>query len=130
GAVSVGTGDVLGVAGGTASHADSNERAIHLHLEYVTGFEGTRVRETNDGTTETRSRYMRNVLDFMCDAIARAPGAGVTGVTGPIGYGGSNAPGAVSSSDQTAVAAATQPTVGDRERYGVPDAPPYSTYEG
>lgn len=117
----VATGDKVGVAGGTANHADSNERAIHLHLEYVTGYQGSQLRETNDGTNVTRSRYMRNALDYMCQAPPFAPGAGTT-------------PPAVSSGSanpQADQAAAAQPKVNDRERYGVPDVSPYDeSYAG
>lgn len=136
GSQKVAVGDKVGVAGGTADHMDSNQRAIHLHLEYITNYAGTKIRETNDGTNTTRSRYMRNALSYMCRSIAQAPGAGpVTtpnGGTVPVPQGGSvtadkNAP---SSDQQVAEAAATQPNVTDRERYGVPDAPPYETYAG
>lgn len=115
----VATGDKIGVAGGTASHADSNERAIHLHLEYVTGYQGSQLRETNDGTNATRSKYMRNALDYMCKTPAMAPGAGTA--TPPANEG---------SSPQAAQAAAAQPKVTDKDRYGVPDAPPYESYAG
>lgn len=130
-------GEVIGVAGGTANHVSNNERAIHLHLEYVTGYGGTKIRETNDGTNATRSRYMRNPIDYMCRAIPHAPGAGVeTGSPGrgtvPVPSGGSvTAKSDVPSSDeQIKEASAIQPQVTEQERYGMPDSPPYETYAG
>lgn len=128
----VSAGDKIGVAGGTANHASSNEMPIHLHLEYVTGYAGDKIRETNDGTTSTRSRYMRNALSYMCRPIALAPGAGDNGAGGrPTGSGSVTNNGAVPNSDeQIAEAGQTQPSVTDRERYGIPDAAPYVSYDG
>lgn len=114
----VSAGSQIGIAGGTANHMETNERAIHLHLEYVTNYGGVKLRETNDGTNSTRSHYMRNALDFMCKAPPLAPGAGSSS--------GAGAPG----ESQADTAARAQPTVTDRERYGIPDAPPYDTYAG
>lgn len=136
GSQTVSVGEVIGVAGGTANHMSSNERPIHLHLEYVTNYAGDKLRETNDGTNTTRSRYLRNPLSYMCKSIPHAPGAGTTtivpGGTAPVPAGGSVTaqPSVPNSDDQIAEAAATQPKVTDKERYGVPDQPPYNTYEG
>lgn len=118
--VPVKAGDVLGLAGGTANHPDVNEHAIHLHLEYVTGFSGTKLRETNDGTNATRSRYMRNVLDYMCQVPPFAPGAGTSAKYVPTN----------TADPQAAEAAAVEPKITDKERYGIPDAPPYESYGG
>ena len=120
GTAQVNAGDKVGVAGGTANHASSNDRAIHLHLEYVTGFSGTALRETNDGTNTTRSRYMRNAVDYMCKAPTAAPGAGTS--PPPATDTGAGL--------QAATAAAAQPSVTNRDRYGTPDAPPYDQYAG
>lgn len=120
GSLQVSQGTKLGVAGGTANHMTENERAVHLHLEYVTGFGGTSLRETNDGTNTTRSRYMRNALDYMCAAPQNTDqnDGAPTGTPVP------------ASAGQAEVARRTQPTVTDKERYGEPDAPPYETYAG
>lgn len=132
----VSAGDKVGVAGGTADHMNTNQRAIHLHLEYVTNYAGNKLRETNDGTDTTRSRYMRNVLSYMCKSVKQAPGAGPTtepsGGTAPVPAGGSATSNdkVPSSDDQIYEASKTQPDVSDRERYGTPDAPPYDTYAG
>jgi len=115
GVLQVSQGTKLGVAGGTANHMSGNDLAVHLHLEYVTTFGGTNLRETNDGTNATRSRYMRNALDYMC-----AVPSGGSGTSSPVSAGES----------QEDVARRTQPTVTDKERYGVADAPPYETYAG
>lgn len=120
GTAQVAVGDKIGVAGGTANHAGSHERAIHLHLEYVTGYQGSQLRETNDGTNATRSKYMRNALDYMCAAPPMAPGAGAAPPSANTGGG----------NPQAAQAAAVQPKVTDRDRYGAPDAPPYESYAG
>lgn len=120
GNVPVRAGDKIGVAGGTANHASTNERAIHLHLEYVTGYQGSQLRETNDGTNATRSKYLRNAVDYMCSTPAMASGAG--GAPASAGAGGGD--------QQAAQAAAAQPRVTDRDRYGTPDAPPYESYAG
>lgn len=120
GSVPVTTGEKIGVAGGTSNHAEENSLAIHLHLEYVTNYQGTKLRETNDGTNTTRSRYMRNALDYMCQVPTMAPG--VSNSTAPVPDGSGN--------PQAAEAMAAQPNVTSKERYGIPDAPPYDTYAG
>ncbi|WP_454727850.1 MULTISPECIES: M23 family metallopeptidase [Cupriavidus] len=133
----VATGDRIGVAGGTSDHMDhSDGLPIHLHLEYVTGYGGTKLRETNDGTDSTRSRYMRNALSYMCKTYRHAPDAGpVTQGTGgaapaPAGGGLSANPAVPSSDDQAKEAQAAQASVTETERYGMPDTPPYETYAG
>lgn len=130
----VAAGEKVGVAGGTANHMATNERAIHLHLEYVTGYAGNKLRETNDGTNTTRSRYMRNALSYMCKTLPHAPGAGeVTQAAGgsvPGSGAVTNESNVPNSDEQIAEARQTQPTVTDRERYGIPDSAPYETYEG
>jgi len=129
----VSAGDMVGIAGGTGGHMDRPDLPVHLHLEYVTNYAGTRLRETNDGTNSTRSRYLRNAVEYMCRTPAYAPGAGaVTQAqggspptpTGPSNGGGATAP------DQSYEAAQTQATVTPGERYGIPDVPPYQSYEG
>ncbi|HEP6430604.1 M23 family metallopeptidase [Burkholderia arboris] len=137
GTTQVAVGDIVGVAGGTGNHMDRYDLPIHLHLEYVTGYGGTKLRETNDGTNKTRSHYLRNALEYMCKTYPFAPGAGqVTQGTGgqaptPIAEGGAAASETVpTSADQIYEAQRTQPTVTDRERYGFPDVPPYQTYDG
>lgn len=136
GTVAVAAGDKIGVAGGTSDHMESNQLAIHLHLEYVTNYGGSKIRETNDGTNTTRSRYMRDPLLYMCQAIAHAPGAGSV-VAGEAGggaiasAGGSTSdPNTPNSDAQVATAKLIQPTVVATERYGVPDSAPYETYDG
>jgi hypothetical protein len=132
----VAVGEKVGVAGGTADHMSTNQRAVHLHLEYVTNYAGSKLRETNDGTDTTRSRYMRNVLPYMCHTIKHAAGAGPvtegSGGAAPVPAGGSATGNANSpnSDDQIYEAGVSQPDVTDRERYGTPDAPPYDTYAG
>ncbi|WP_432263043.1 M23 family metallopeptidase [Cupriavidus sp. TMH.W2] len=133
----VATGDKIGVAGGTSNHMDrSDGLPIHLHLEYVTGYGGAKIRETNDGTDTTRSRYMRNALSYMCKTYRHTADAGpVTQGTGgaapaPVGGGVSGQPNVPSSDEQVKEAQAAQPSVTDTERYGMPDTPPYETYEG
>ncbi|CAG9183696.1 M23 family metallopeptidase [Cupriavidus pampae] len=133
----VATGDKIGVAGGTSNHMDhSDGLPVHLHLEYVTGYGGTKLRETNDGTDSTRSRYMRNPLSYMCKTYPHTADAGtVTQGTGgaaptPVGGGLSSNPNAASSDEQAKEAQAAQPSVAETERYGMPDTPPYETYEG
>jgi hypothetical protein len=132
----VNVGEKVGVAGGTSDHMNTNKLAVHLHLEYITDYAGTKLRETNDGTNETRSRYLRNPLQYMCRSIAHAPGAGVeTSGTGgglPVPAGGSvtNKPNNPNSDAQVYEASQTQPSVTDRERYGIPDTAPYATYDG
>jgi len=123
GTQAVTSGTKVGVAGGTSNHMESNGLPVHLHLEYVTNYSGVKVRETNDGTNSTRSRYMRDVLEYMCHAIPLAPGAGsgASGTSTPTPQGGDA---------QAVEAARTQPSVTDKERYGIPDAPPYASYEG
>jgi hypothetical protein len=132
----VATGDVIGVAGGTANEIGTNALAIHLHMEYITNFAGTKLRETSGGKFTKESRYLRNPESYMCQAIPHANGAGptvaATGGIDPLPQGGDltgsqNVP---SSNAQALEAAATQPSVTDRDRYGVPDAPPYQTYAG
>lgn len=131
GTQSVTAGQKIGVAGGTTNHVTGNDLPIHLHLEYITGYSGDKIRETNDGTTSTRSRYMRNALSYMCNAIPLAPGAGDGKVTAPSGAGSVTGNGAIPNSDeQIAEANATQPSVTEGERYGIPDAAPYASYEG
>lgn len=133
----VATGDKIGVAGGTSDHMDrSDGLPIHLHLEYVTGYGGTKVRETNDGTDNTRSRYMRNALTYMCKTYKHTADAGpVTQGTGgaappPVGGTVSADQNVPNSDEQSKEALSAQPTVTDTERYGMPDTPPYETYEG
>jgi hypothetical protein len=133
----VATGDTIGVAGGTSNHMDhSDGLPIHLHLEYVTGYGGAKLRETNDGTDNTRSRYMRNALSYMCKTYRHAPDAGpVTQGTGgaapaPAAGGLSADPKVPSSDEQATEAQAAQPSVTETERYGMPDTPPYETYAG
>ncbi|MDM8356627.1 M23 family metallopeptidase [Pandoraea communis] len=137
GGTEVAVGDIVGVAGGTGSHMDRFDLPIHLHLEYVTNYGGTKLRETNDGTDKTRSRYLRNALEYMCKTYPFAAGAGpVTQGTGgaapaPVSSSGAAASETVpSSGDQIYEASKTQPNVSDRERYGFPDLPPYQSYEG
>ncbi len=144
GGVGVGTtqvlaGDVLGVAGGTGDHMDRPDLPIHLHLEYVTGYGGVKLRETNDGHDSTRSHYMRNELEYACKTYPFAAGAGpVTQGTGgaaptPVTTAGAAlaASSAVPvSTDQIYEAQQTQPSVTPQERYGFPDAPPYASYDG
>lgn len=132
GTKTVTAGEKVGVAGGTANHKATNERAIHLHLEYVTGYSGNKVRETNDGTTSTRSRYMRNPLSYMCNVMPLAPGAGQTTQGGSVAAGGAvtNDSRVPNSDEQIAEARQTQPAVTDRERYGIPDSAPYESYAG
>ncbi|WP_199028496.1 M23 family metallopeptidase [Ralstonia sp. ASV6] len=129
----VSVGDLVGVAGGTGGHMDRPDLPVHLHLEYVTNYAGTRLRETNDGTNQTRSRYLRNAVEHMCRTPAYAAGAGTVtqaqggsppAPSGPSSSGGATAP------DQSYEAVQTQPTVTPGERYGIPDAPPYQSYEG
>lgn len=120
------SGEKIGVAGGTANEMGVNSMAIHLHLEYVTGYGGTQLRETNDGTNSTRSKYMRNAEDYMCRNIAHAPGAGNASPPpggSPAATGGAGGP-------QADTAARAQPKVEPGERYGIPDAPPYDSYAG
>lgn len=138
GTTQVSVGDILGVAGGTGSHMERPDYPIHLHLEYVTGYGGVKLRETNDGRDSTRSHYLRNALEYSCKTYSFAPGAGpVTSGTG----GGAPTPstaGAAAaaseavpvSTDQIFEAQQTQPTVTAQERYGFPDAPPYDSYDG
>lgn len=136
GSVHVTTGQKIGVAGGTADHMDSNQLAVHLHLEYVTDYSGDKLRETNDGTDRTRSRYMRNALTYMCAVPPLAAGAAANvqggGRIGPqqVGSGVTDNPNTPNSDAQIQEAREAQPEVTDRERYGIPDAPPYETYEG
>jgi len=132
----VSVGEKVGVAGGTAGHMSTNQLAVHLHLEYVTDYAGTKLRETTGGTSETRSRYFRNPLQYMCRSIAHAPGAGAetrgTGGSLPAPPGGSvtDKPNDPNSDAQVYEATQTQPSVTDRERYGIPDTAPYATYDG
>lgn len=132
----VNVGEKVGVAGGTADHMSTSQLAVHLHLEYVTDYAGTKLRETNDGSNETRSRYLRNPLQYMCRSIAHAPGAGTetsgTGGALPTPAGGSvtDKPNNPNSDAQIYEASKTQPSVTDRERYGIPDTAPYATYDG
>jgi hypothetical protein len=136
GTITVASGAKLGVAGGTSGHMNSNDLPIHLHLEYVTGYGGEKIRETNDGTNATRSHYMRDPLLYMCKSVAHAPGAGP--VASGEGSGGGSVPSngassnqySATSDEQIATAKGMQPSVGPGERYGVPDSPPYETYEG
>lgn len=137
GQIRVSSGQKVGVAGGTSDHMDhSDGLPVHLHLEYVTNYAGSKLRETNDGTDTTRSRYMRNVLSYMCKTYRFTADAGTvtqgTGGAAPAPTGGSitansNVP---NSDDQAKEALQAQPNVTEKERYGMPDAPPYETYEG
>lgn len=114
-------GTALGVAGGTSNEPGANGLAVHLHLEYVTGYSGERLRETNDRTFATRSRYLRNPTSYMCRTVPHAPGAGKeTQGTG----------GEPPEQAQVIETARTSPSVTDRERWGIPDVPPYQTYDG
>jgi hypothetical protein len=137
GTTQVSVGDIVGIAGGTASHMDRFDLPVHLHLEYVTGYGGTKLRETNDGTGTTRSHYMRNALEYMCKTYPFAPGAGAltqgTGGAAPRAVAtnaAASSEAVPTSSDQIYEAAQTQPTVSDRERYGFPDATAYQSYDG
>lgn len=138
GATQVSVGDILGVAGGMGDHMDRPDLPVHLHLEYVTGYGGVKLRETNDGTDTTRSHYLRNALEYSCKTYPFAPGAGpVTQGTGgaapaPTGAGGALAASSAVpvSADQIFEAQRTQPSVTPQERYGFPDAPPYDSYDG
>lgn len=121
GNVRVGAGQKIGVAGGTANHMTTNERAIHLHLEYVTNYAGNKLRETNDGTDSTRSRFMRNALDYMCKVPSLAPGAGDPNLSGST---------SAMEEPQSGLARTVQKDVVERERYGMPDMPPYDSYAG
>lgn len=137
GSAQVAVGDIVGVAGGTGGHMDRSDYPVHLHLEYVTGYAGTKLRETNDGSDKTRSHYLRNPVEFMCKTPAYAPGAGPTtqgtGGTAPVpiptnvGGGGDSVP---TSPEQAYEALKAQDRVTEGERYGFPDVPPYQTYEG
>jgi hypothetical protein len=155
GTTQVSVGDILGVAGGFGSHMERPDLPVHLHLEYVTGFGGEKLRETNDGTDQTRSHYMRNELEYACRTYPFAPGAGAvtqgTGgavpspsgststttasggaasaaaVAGAAAAGNTNVP---TSPDQVYEAQQTQPSVAPTERYGFPDSPPYESYDG
>lgn len=122
GALNVKAGALLGVAGGTASHGDAQELTPHLHLEYLTGYAGTRLREVNGGSAEVRSRYLRNPESYLCHAPTHAPGAGpaVAAATG----------GQPPEKAQAIETAATQPSVTDREHWGIPDAAPFASYKG
>jgi hypothetical protein len=138
GTTTVSVGDVLGVAGGMGDHMDRPDLPVHLHLEYVTGYGGVKLRETNDGTNTTRSHYLRNELEYACKTYPFAAGAGpVTQGTGgatpaPVAAGGAAAASSAVpvSADQIFEAQQTQPTVTPQERYGFPDEPPYASYDG
>lgn len=143
GSTQVSVGDILGIAGGTGSHMDRPDLPIHLHLEYVTGYGGVKLRETNDGTDSTRSHYMRNELEYACKTYPFAAGAGpVTKGTGgaapnpaasAVAGAAAAATGSSSvpvSADQVYEAQQTQPSVTPQERYGFPDSPPYASYDG
>ncbi|MBK5051738.1 peptidoglycan DD-metalloendopeptidase family protein [Burkholderia sp. R-70006] len=137
GTTQVSVGDIVGIAGGTGSHMDRFDLPIHLHLEYVTNYGGTKLRETNDGTDSTRSHYLRNSLEYMCKTYPFAAGAGPvtqgTGGQAPVSVASSGASASATvptSPDQIYEAQQTQPTVTDRERYGFPDSPAYDTYDG
>lgn len=141
----VSKGTVLGTAGGTGARASGNDYAIHLHLEYITGYGGVKVRETT-GSVQAKSRYYQNPEAAFCKVFNRtadagpAPSAaknataivssetGKTVKTAPAGQMGGADSASPASSEQAAVAAQAQSTVSDRERYGFPDAPPYPTY--
>ncbi|WP_244111725.1 MULTISPECIES: M23 family metallopeptidase [Burkholderia] len=141
GTTQVSVGDILGVAGGTGNHMDRPDYKVHVHVEYVTGYGGVKLRETNDGHDSTRSHYLRNVLEYSCKTYPFAAGAGrVTQGTG----GGPPQPAQESaatvavtasnavpvSADQVYEAQQAQPAVTLQERYGFPDAPPYDSYDG
>ncbi|TKC90172.1 M23 family metallopeptidase [Trinickia terrae] len=138
GATQVSAGDILGVAGGMGDHMDRPDLPVHLHLEYVTGYGGVKLRETNDGTDKTRSRYLRNALEYSCKTYPFASDAGpVTNGTGGAAPSPSETGGAAAanstvpvSADQIYEAQQTQPSVTAKERYGFPDQPPYATYDG
>lgn len=134
----VAAGERVGVAGGTADHRDTNQRAIHLHLEYITDFSADKDRDIRGAYSGTRSRYLRNAVQYMCKAPAHAPGAGTETAsaggngTPPVPAGGSLSAnkGTPASDDQAAEAVKAQPSVAENERYGMPDAPPYADYAG
>ncbi|KMQ81129.1 Peptidase, M23/M37 family [Candidatus Burkholderia pumila] len=82
GGVGVGTtpqvsvGDILGVASGAGNHMDRPDLPVHVHVEYVTGYGGVKLWETNDGHDSTRSYYLHNVLEYSCKTYAFQAGAG------------------------------------------------------
>lgn len=143
GTTKVASGEKIGIAGGTATHAHTDEGEkgslpIHLHLEYATGYSGYRIREMGGGSgdTQTRSRYYRDVRQYMCKTVPHTADAKpeVAGTGGkpanPIPSTGNDNPNAASSDEQAATAQDTQGQVGEDERYGMPDLPPYADYEG
>ena len=131
GTTRVNVGDIIGVAGGTASHAHTSDEPghlpIHMHLEYTTGYGGYQLRQMGGGSDDvkTRSRYYRDVRKYMCKTYAHAPDAG------PVVAGtGGSAPAPTPANPQSDSAQAVQPNVLQDDHYGVPDTPPYADYEG
>lgn len=140
-------GAELGRAGGTGAREGGNDYAIHLHMEYITGYGGVKVRETN-GSIQAKSRYYQNPEAAFCRVFQRTADAGpppdkssglggttiVSSETGAVSQKASSAQtggagaATAASAEQAALAAKTQPTVSDRERFGYPDAAPYPTY--
>lgn len=128
----VSVGEKLGVAGGTAGHAEKDSLPIHLHLEYVTGVSGTKVREAYAPSAEVKSRYLRNPLEYACKAYQHT--ADAMPVTQPSGGKTPPEPAAnakiPTSAAQADAAKKAQPSVTTKERYGTGDAPPADGYAG